>query len=190
MVHILNEKKAYTYEDYLKTNDDEKLEVLEGNLEMVPAPSTDHQDVQSYLGRLILNYVIERKMGKIYLSPTDIILDLNNIVQPDILFISNEKKHLIQKKGIFGSPDLIIEIISPSSKYRDTYTKKALYEKFRIQEYWLVDPYMKGIEILRLNSEQIYELYSSGYLEDEEQKALVRSSVLNTLEIDLKDIFT
>jgi Uma2 family endonuclease len=192
MSDVLAEKELYTYDNYLKAGD-EVFEIIEGEKkEMTPAPNFEHQDVQAAIVRKLITYIFDNKMGKLLFAPTDVILDNENVVQPDILFLSNEKKELIEKRGIFGSPDLVIEIISPSSKYRDTFVKKDLYEKFGVKEYWLVDYYMKNIEILCLDENNKYQLYSEGSLEERENtelKVVIKSKVLNELEIDLEEIF-
>jgi Uma2 family endonuclease len=189
MNRILTENKEFTYQDYLKTDDDNRYEVIKGSLYMVPAPNTEHQHFSRNLEFLIWNYVREKSLGEVYHAPIDVILDEKNIVQPDILFISNENSGIIKKKGIFGSPDLAIEIISPSSKTRDNYEKKALYQLFKVKEYWIVDPANKSIEILKLNKDNVYELHSNGYLDDEDSKKNVVSSIFADLEIDLEKIF-
>ena len=82
------------------------------------------------------------------------------------------KTGILSKKGIYGSPALVIEILSPSSQYRDMYEKKDLYEKLNIKEYWQVNHYMNSIEILVLNDHSVYELFSEGILEDGEKQSL------------------
>lgn len=183
---------VYTYHDYLKANN-EIFEIVDGERKnMTPAPSYEHQDIQSTIVRILINYIFDNKLGKLLFAPIDVILDNKNVVQPDILFLSNEKRNLIQKRGIFGAPDLVIEIISPSSRYRDIFEKKELYEKFGVKEYWLVDYYMKNIEILVLDENNKYKLYSEGSLqerENEQEKVILKSNVLSELELDLEEIF-
>ncbi len=94
---------------------------------------------------------------------------------------------LIKRRGLFGSPDLVVEIISYSSRYRDTEEKKDLYEQFGVKEYWIVDPKSDYIEILTLNENGKYELFSEGYPED--NKNFVESKLLEGLRINLADIF-
>ena len=183
---------VYTYQDYSKLGN-EIFEIIDGERKnMTPAPSYEHQDIQSTIVRILINYIFDNKLGKLLFAPIDVILDNKNVVQPDILFLSNEKRNLIQKRGIFGAPDLVIEIISPSSRYRDIFEKKELYEKFGVKEYWLVDYYMKNIEILVLDENNKYKLYSEGSLqerENEQEKVILKSNVLSELELDLEEIF-
>ena len=122
-------------------------------------------------------------MGKIYFAPTDIILNEINVVQPDIFFISEENFKIISEKNIKGTPDLIIEIISPSTAYYDLIEKKELYEKFGVKEYWRVDPQKQWVE-LYFNIEQKFELQQRLT-----EKRILKSHVLNGFEIELATIF-
>jgi len=185
----VTENKKFTYQDYLKMTDEQRYEITEGDLYMVPAPNTEHQSISRNIELIICNYVYEKKLGEVYHAPIDVVMGESNIVQPDILFITTENSGIIQKKGIFGSPDLVIEIISPSSKIRDTYIKKELYELFKIKEYWIVDPANKSIEIFQLNAENKYNLFSNGYIDDHESIKIIKSTIFTELEIDLEKIF-
>ena len=135
-------KKKYTYQDYLELPDDgNRYEIIEGELVMPPAPYTIHQDICRNIATELTIYTRKMKLGKIYFAPTDVVLSDINVVQPDILFISNENLQIITEKNIKGVPDLIVEIISPSTEYYDLFVKKETYEKSGVKEYWLVDRY-------------------------------------------------
>jgi Uma2 family endonuclease len=86
-------------------------------------------------------------MGKIFYAPCDVYLDNENVLQPDILFIAKERLNIIGEKNIQGAPDLVIEILSESSAYRDMVKKKKLYAQFGVKEYWIIDPEEKTVEI-------------------------------------------
>lgn len=118
-------------------------EVIENQLYMAPPPSEFHQGTLSDLFLEIANHVKQHRLGIIRVAPYGVYLDDKNVVEPDLLFISQEKKGLIQKNGFHGAPDLIIEILSPSNEQHDTLKKKKLYEKFGVKEYWIVDPETK-----------------------------------------------
>ena len=137
---LVGKKKQYTYEDYLTIPDEKRYELIDGELSMVPAPNTFHQDVLGNLEFILRKFVKERGLGKIFSAPTDVILSDNTVVQPDILFISKERKKIIEKRGIFGSPDIAIEIVSPSTFVMDTITKKEIYEKFKVKKNLLIFP--------------------------------------------------
>jgi Uma2 family endonuclease len=118
-------------------------ELIDGIIYMSPSPVAIHQIVQGEITRQLANHVIEKDLGTMIPPPMDVFFDSHlNAVQPDIIFISNEQRHIIQSK-IRGVPYLLGEIISPGNTKHDTERKKALYEKFGVKEYWIVDPVSK-----------------------------------------------
>jgi Uma2 family endonuclease len=180
------------YEVYSKSDDIKRYEILKGKRTMVPAPSEAHQRVSRNTEFLILQYLEGQSLGEVYNAPFDVVLDQNNVVQPDIIFIKRENVNIIKKKGIFGSPDLIVEIISPLSKVRDTYEKKEQYENFKVSEYWIIDPANNTIEIFHLNKNEQYQLISNGFYEEDNllsQNKSLKSKILEGLEIRLDKIF-
>jgi len=182
-IYSHTEKKKYKYSDYAALDDDKRYELIDGELIMSPAPSSLHQWSHSGLDYLIMDYVNKRNLGKVFSASPDIIFDDDNTVQPDIVFISNENFPKIKKKGIFGAPDLVVEIISPGSLRRDRYIKKELYEKYGVKEYWLVDFEMKSIEVFK-NTGSHFELFSLAV-----EKGKIESCLLPEIEIMIEDIF-
>lgn len=142
-----------TYEDYLKTSDDERLELLEGVLIMPPAPNTAHQSVQTELGWRLAQFVREGQLGHVFFAPTDVVLSDTDVVQPDLLFISRERSGTITSANIQGAPDLIIEIRSDSTAERDETVKRRLYAQRGVKEYWLVDPDAATATVLLLTKD-------------------------------------
>ncbi len=120
-------------------------EVIENTLYMSPTPVTPHQRIVSKLLIKMGSFVDERNLGEIFTAPFDVFLDeTSNAVQPDILIVLNENRRIIDEKStIHGVPDLIVEILSPGNKKHDLITKRALYEKFGVKEYWVIDPATK-----------------------------------------------
>ncbi len=175
-------EKVWTYRDYLELNDDKRYEVINGRLYEMPAPTVFHQRILNALNLLIYMFSKRNKVGEVFISPVDVILSETSIVQPDLVFISKENKDIV-KDRIYGSPDLVVEIVSPTSYYRDRYEKFRIYEEAGIKEYWLVYPGEKAIEVWVLK-EGKYELYSIASGEGK-----VKSKVLKGLRIDLKEIF-
>ena len=153
---LLNEG-LLTYADYASIDDGFRYELIQGKLFMAPPPSTFHQSLSTKLTLRIAHHVEKHKLGSVFAAPTDVILANHSTVQPDILFVSNEHSTFIEPHAVVGSPDLIVEIISPGSVERDRYQKRDLYEKHGVREYWLVDPANKSIEILVLK-EKGYQL--------------------------------
>lgn len=172
--------KHWTYRDYYALNDDKRYEVIEGELIMTPAPSFKHQEIVSRLFRILSNHVYEKGMGKIVVSPLDVVLNDDIALQPDIVYISNKNTGIIKEAGIFGPPDIVIEILSPTSIYKDIHVKKRIYEKAGIKEYWLVFPDEKVIEIFSIEKGR-YELAAST-----EKTGKIKSNLL-AIEINIKD---
>jgi len=120
-------------------------------------------------------------LGEVLYSPIDVYLDNENVYQPDIVVILKNSKAKVSEKGIEGTPDIVIEIISPSTAYYDLIEKKEVYEKYGVKEYWIIDPKSKTFEIY-LNSENGFEIISKA------KKGLVKSQILN-LELNVGDFF-
>ena len=138
------------YEDYARTPDDERWELLDGELVMVPSPNIPHQRVATDLVSLLNAFVKERGLGSVYSAPTDVVLSDNNVVQPDLLFISREREHIITRANVQGAPDLAVEIRSPSTAERDLTVKRRPYAEHGVNEYWLVDPDGMTVTVLLL----------------------------------------
>ena len=176
--------KVWTYEDYLRLTDDKRYEVINGRLEEMPAPTPLHQDVSGNLEFIMRMFVREKRLGKVYDAPIDVVLGDRYVLQPDIIFISKERLGIIGEKAIMGPPDLVVEIISPATVRRDTVIKKSIYERFGVREYWIVYPEERAVEVWILNDKGKYKLFSIA-----EREGKVRSKVLEGLEIDLKEVF-
>ena len=177
-------KKIYTYQDYLELPDDRnRYEILEGELVMTPSPITVHQRVSRKIEAQLDHFVEENKLGEVFYAPCDTILSEDNIVQPDLLFISNDNKKVITEKNIQGAPDLLIEILSPNTAYHDLIEKKGIYQNFGVKEYWIVDPKRRWIEVYVLQ-EGKYHLFQRV-----EKSGTVQSKILEGLEIPLARIF-
>ncbi len=177
--------KTYTYQDLLTEFPAEtRCEIIANELFMPPAPNTEHQDISGELEFLLRVFCKKNQIGKVYDAPFDVILDDSNVVQPDIVFISKENLQHLTKRGFAGVPDLVVEIISPSTFYRDSVEKKDLYEKFGVREYWIVEPANQVVEIFILKNEK-YVLHQ--FIAEQGK---VQSKLLEGFEIDLKDIFT
>ncbi len=175
--------KKYTYKDYLQIEDEKRYEVMEGGLIMVPAPLTIHQRISRNIEIILCNFVIDKELGEVLYAPTDVILSENIVVQPDILFISKDRLNIIGEAAIMGSPDLIVEVVSPSAASYDTIEKRGVYEKYGVREYWLVFPQEKVVDILILEN-NIYREFSRA-----RKTGVIRSNIIDGLIMDLKDIF-
>lgn len=140
-----------TYQDYLQLPDEKRYEVLEGDLRMVPAPGTGHQRMLGRLYRAVGDFAESHGLGSVYFAPVDVVLDEDSVVQPDLLVVLNQNLPRIKPEGVFGAPDLVVEILSPSNAHRDRGIKRRLYGRYGVQEYWIVDPQERTVEVTSLH---------------------------------------
>lgn len=183
MASTATEKKKHTYEDYLKTPDDVRYELIQGDLLMTPSPVTKHQRILRKIGFILEQHVTQNDLGEIFLAPYDVYFDDENVVQPDILFISRERLNLIGEKNMQGPPDLVIEILSESTAYRDLIQKKKLYARYGVKEYWIVIPEEESVGIYIIKND-IFTL-DKNFGKDE----TLESPLLKGLKIVLRKIF-
>ncbi|WP_456442543.1 Uma2 family endonuclease [Caldithrix abyssi] len=177
--------KNLTYQDYLNLPpDDFRHQLIEGELIMTPAPTVIHQIVKSNIEKFLRKFVEEKELGLVLDAPCDVYFDEQNVLQPDIFFISRKCSHIITEDLIKGAPDLIIEVLSPNSAYYDLIEKKALYERYKVQEYWLADPKLKWIEIYILK-DQKFHLHQRA-----EKNQTIRSHLLKEFSLPLEQVFT
>ena len=172
-----------TYQDYVNLEGDERYELIDGELVLVASPNMDHQEAVANLGTSLSVFVKERDLGKIYFAPTDVLLTDTEVFQPDLLFVSNEREHIRTPANIQGAPDMIVEVLSPSSVRRDWHDKRGLYANHGVREYWIVDPVHQIVSVLLL---QDGELEVDGtYTEGD----TIVSSTLEGFSISLNEIF-
>ena len=183
----LDLKKQYTYTDYLSWQFRERVELIKGFIHrMSPAPSSGHQDVSSRVFGPLFNFVKEHNC-KVFTAPFDVrFVDedgvIRDTVQPDISVICNLS--LIDRRGCLGAPDLVVEILSPSSSKRDLTYQYELYQKHGVKEYWVAHPEEKTMLIYTLDDKQQYQpsrLYTRG--------DIISSKVLMGLTLDLDEVF-
>lgn len=141
----------FTYEDYLLLPEDKRYELIEGELLVTPAPTAQHQRILLELAVRLSTHVKAAGLGQVLPAPTDVILSSESVVQPDILFVTRQRLAIINPLGgVHGAPDLVVEILSPSTAGRDQVFKRKLYGKYGVREYWIVDPAASAIEVLVL----------------------------------------
>ncbi len=139
-----------TYHDYVQLPDDKRYELVEGELFLVPAPRLYHQRILGKLWTSLYSHAEANQLGEVFLAPCDVLFSEATVVQPDLLFVSCERKGILTDANIQGSPDLVVEILSPSTGQRDLGLKRNLYARYGVREYWIVDPDAKTIEVLSL----------------------------------------
>jgi len=178
--------RKLTYEDYLRFPEDgNRHEILDGEHYVTAAPYPRHQVVVAELMGWIVPFVRHRRLGRFLPAPVDVLLDRHDIVQPDLLFISNASMKILTEKNVQGAPDLVIEVLSDSTRKRDEGIKLERYELLGVQEYWVVDPKRNEARIYRRSGErlqQVAELTAA-------MRDLLTSPFFPGLEIPLFEIF-
>ncbi len=180
----IDRTKNWTVKDYLLLGEiTTPCQLINGELIMSPSPSPFHQTVLGNLYSIIRDYAKELN-GHVFFAPLDLYIDEYNVFQPDLIFINAINEKIITKRGIEGTPDLVVEIISPSNIFTDRNQKKTTYQKIGVKEYWIVDPANKTLEIYKHDQPDpnTPSLYLAG-------EGKVTSSVLVSLNFDLKEIF-
>jgi len=181
---------GFTYGNYITWPDNERWELIDSYAyNMSPAPSTRHQKISREMERQIANFLLDRTC-EIFDAPFDVRLPeaaeadeyIHTVVQPDLVVICDKKK--IDEKGCRGAPDLIIEILSPSTNAKDMKIKLALYEMHGVKEYWIVHPIDNIVWVFKLGNNK---LYGRPVVYDEKDK--ITTPILKGLEIDLGLVF-
>lgn len=176
----------FTYEDYLLfPNDGKRHELMDGEHYMTPAPNTKHQRISANLLEVLHAHARQARLGTVLAAPTDVVLSDLDVVQPDLLFVSTARAAIITESCIRGGPDLIVEILSESTRKVDETMKRKLYERHCVTEYWIVDPVLDLVKVYRLTAQ--------GYVRAAELSREAADSLttplLSHLRIPLSDIF-
>lgn len=185
----LPQEKSYTYADLLEWDNDIRYELIEGRPRALSAPNNVHQEVLTALLLQIGGYLRD-KACKIYPAPFDVRLfetendhpkDVDTVVQPDLMVVCDKNK--IDRRGICGAPDLIVEILSPSSRRHDCLVKYSLYQRAGVKEYWIVDAEKQVVLVHTLEEGQYHapQAYTA--------RDLVPVGVLEGCSVDLTAVF-
>ena len=175
-----------TYDDYCQIPDDgNRYEVIDGVLYMSPSPIVRHQIILRNLSFMLGAWTKKTKAGTILFAPMDVVLSKHNVVQPDILFVSNERASIIEEKNLQGAPDLLIEILSEGNRRHDEVRKRVLYESFGVLEYWIVDPVLETIKVYRLEDDRFTRVAEWSL----EREDVIVSPVLPGFDYGLADVF-
>ncbi len=182
---MATQTKLLTYDYYRSLPDDgRRYEIIEGELLMRPSPNSYHQIISSNLFKVLEPYVSERNLGLVLYAPLDVVLSMRDVVQPDLMFISNERLDIIAENNIVEALDLVVEILSEATKTTDRTSKKRLYQRYGVREYWIVDPLERTIEQYILK-EQTLELNGTF----EPSKPLI-SSVIEGFKLPTDKVFS
>lgn len=184
-VAVINNHEI-SYDEYLALPEiTQPYEIIDGELIMSPAPTTDHQFTLGNVYRPLFDFVSRRQLGFVLFAPLDVIIRRKPKLrtrQPDLVYVSNERQHIISER-IEGGPDLVIEILSPSETRKSIKQKLKDYAKIGVRECWLISIEAETVEVLQLNSKSIKRLGLYGIGD------IVRSQVLSGLELPTKKLF-
>jgi len=180
----VEKKKKYTVDDYMMLEEGAPFQLINYDLIMSPSPIPLHQVISVRLSQLMLNFLDGiNDEGVLVCAPMDVKFDDGNVLQPDVLYISAERKLEIVKERIDGAPDLVIEILSPTNAYYDLRQKKDIYEKYGVKEYIIIDPIAHNADLYTLK-DGIYYLYQKA-----QKTEYLNSVLLQGLTIDLSKLF-
>jgi Uma2 family endonuclease len=173
-----------TYEDYLAFPEDGfRHEIIEGEHYVSPPPLVRHQRILLRVTYLIQGYLETHAIGEVLFAPVAVLLSEFNIFEPDLLYLSHERAHQLTEKNLQGAPDLVVEILSPSTKSRDKRLKREVYERTGVDEYWIVDPDLDLVDVYRRDGERLASPVQ--YRQDQ----LLTLALLPGLEIPLEKVF-
>jgi Uma2 family endonuclease len=182
----LPESEYYTYYDYASWPDDVRYELIEGiPYAMSPSPSRVHQDITGSIYLQLRNF-LKGKQCKAYIAPFDVRLNADEeddtVLQPDVLVVCDDEK--LDNKGLRGAPDIVFEVLSPSTAQFDLFKKYQLYQRYGVKEYWIVNPESRTVTVHTLQNGK----YAS--VESYTEADTVPVKILDGLFINLAEVFS
>ena len=175
-----------TYADYLQFPDDNlRHEIIGGEHFVTPSPVIRHQQILGNLHFLLRQHLENEPRGELFLAPSDLLLSEFDIVVPDLMYLSRERRHFLTAKNLQGPPDLVVEILSPGTRSRDLRLKRDLYERTGVAEYWIVDPIENAVTICRRSDTRFQEPVRLSTSEGD----VLTTPLLPHLEIPLARLF-
>ncbi|OGO38141.1 MAG: hypothetical protein A2Z03_06450 [Chloroflexi bacterium RBG_16_56_8] len=180
---VRRQVKHWTYEEYRALPEDgNRYEVVEGELLMTAAPLIDHQRVSANLQFILETYIRANSWGTLFDAPVELYLDEKSFVEPDIVCVAQAHRGIIKKKNITGVPDLIVEILSPSTARYDRVIKMNAYARHQVPHYWIVDPEAKTLEAFEWEK-GTYRLVAARAEEETFQPALFPSLTISLADL-------
>lgn len=144
-------RSGWTYAEFARLPDDgNRYEVIAGEVHMTPSPRPLHQEVVMKLGHVLRHFAERHGLGWVVQGPIDVLLGEGDYLAPDIVFVRRERLGIVTDRGVEGAPELVVEVISDSTGRRDRGIKRERYALFGVQQYWVVDPASKQIEVFRM----------------------------------------
>jgi len=185
-VYSTETAKKLTYQDYLELPEEPgfRIEILEGMVVKEPSPNVSHQRVLRRLLRVLEDYFSEvDPEGEVFIAPLDVTFYDTTVVQPDIFYVAGEQKRIVKDERVDGPPTMVVEVISPSSGRKDRLQKMKIYQKVKIQHYWLVNPGERAFECFGL-IHGVYALLAAGLDED-----IIEHPMFPGLSISLQELW-
>ena len=159
------------------------FQFINGEVIEMAAPNIFHQDIVLNIGYSLKDFLRRNPLGKVIIAPVDVYFSDKDYYEPDVVFVAQERLEIVTEKRIKGSPDLVVEVLSPSTGYYDLSRKKTVYEQEGVREYWLVYPEERRVEVY-INSAKGFVLHSQAV-----KQGLVLSSVLQGFELSINAVF-
>ena len=181
---MTNSRIKFTINDYMSTPNEKRCQLLDGELIVAPSPTTRHQTILLRLSRALHDGVNSSQLGRVWVAPLDVILSDHDVVQPDLLFVSNARENIVTEANVQGAPDLVVEILSPATAQHDREYKRTLYSRHGVREYWLVDPEEDNVEVWTESETGL--ILSATY----QRRDTLASALLEGLNVPLQAIFT
>lgn len=177
--------RPLTVHDYMQLPEDsgKKTELIEGDFLMSPSPNRFHQEILVRITSIIWAYLQAKPIGKVYAAPFDVRLTDLNVYQPDICYFSKSRYNSLTEHGADGAPDLVVEILSPSSAKQDLGVKKEIYARTGVEELWSVDPVKRTITIFQLSENSTAPRATLG------EGKVLSTPLLPGLKIKVRDVF-
>jgi Uma2 family endonuclease len=190
MMALPAEEMRYTFADYLTWDEDDHIELIYGYPYMMSSPSTEHQLVSGELFAQLHTYLADKKCRviaapyavRLFEEASDRPEDVNTVVEPDLVVICDPSK--MDRRGCKGAPDLVIEILSPSSRRHDRIVKLDLYQRAGVREYWVVNPEDRTVQVMLLKDSYLLPV------EDYGREDMAKVNILEDCAIDLSKVFS
>ena len=176
-----------TYDDFVQFPDDGKRhELIDGEHVVTPSPNTKHQTIVLNLGSALRAHARTHDLGRVFVAPFDVVFSDVDVVEPDLLFVAKARQaDVLTATHVRGTPDLVVEVGSPSTRRRDETIKRRLYERFGVEEYWVVDPELDELRVYR----HVEGRFDRVALLAREQADVLTSPLFPGLALPLVDVF-
>jgi Uma2 family endonuclease len=177
--------RRLTYDDLMAISQErpgDRHELFAGELVVSPSPVSVHQIISANIFRRLDRFTQEQGLGRAFYAPIDVMISPDTVLIPDLLYIAQSRLGIIGGQTVNEPPDIVVEILSPGTRTRDLEAKRAIYARFKVPEYWIVDPQARSVTVLMLIGERYAPVPSGG-------GEAVRSRVLPGLNVTLDEVF-